>query len=227
MSDVIDVLPEVDEADPPAGGLPWSRVIALVAAFAFLGGAFGYWLHRDHAPARSSVDVGFYKDMTHHHEQAVVMALIEERNGQDPVALSFADEIIRSQTFELGVMAEQLRAWGYDATPAEQAMTWMGMPTPIDDMPGMATTPQIDELRKAKGQAADKLFLELMAEHHQGGVHMATYAYEHARTGPVRTWAQRMAYNQAVEINEFRRMVARQGIPARIEPARITVPHPE
>jgi uncharacterized protein (DUF305 family) len=226
MSPVIDVLSEVDQDDPPAAGLPWRRVIALVVATAFLGGAFGYWLNRDDPPSRSSVDVGFYKDMTHHHEQAVVMALIEERNGQDPVALSFADEIIRSQTFEMGVMAEQLRSWGYDATPAERAMAWMGMPTPIDDMPGMATPTQLQQLKDARGTDADALFLELMAEHHRGGVHMATYAYEHAGSSAVRTWAQRMAYNQAVEINEFRRMAQRQGIPADIEAARIPVPHP-
>ena len=42
-----------------------------------------------------------------------------------------------------------------------------------DDMPGMASDEQLEELSRAKGIEAEILFLELMIDHHQGGVEMA------------------------------------------------------
>ena len=59
-------------------------------------------------------------------------------------------------------------------------MAWMGMPVPLDQMPGLATDEQMKQLRDASGAESDKLFLELMAAHHRGGVHMAEHVYRHA-----------------------------------------------
>ena len=59
-------------------------------------------------------------------------------------------------------------------------MTWMNEPTPIDRMPGLASDADIDKLLASSGTDADKLFADLMIAHHQGGIHMAQYAVEHA-----------------------------------------------
>jgi uncharacterized protein (DUF305 family) len=82
------------------------------------------------------------------------------------------------------------------------------------------------ELRDARGAESDKLFLELMTAHHRGGVHMAEYAYRHATNDSTRDLAQRMAYVQATEVNEFRDTAQRNNIPVTIDPQPVTVPNP-
>ena len=215
-----------EELLPPLGGLSWPRVVVVVLAFAFLAGAIGHWIGHAGPPGEGSVDAGFYQDMIHHHDQAISMALYEQENGSDPVVVGFANEILRRQEYEIGVMSSKLDQWGYTTSPGETAMEWMGMRTPVAQMPGLATDDQMARLKAAKGAEADALFLELMSNHHRGGVHMADYAYRHADSSSVRELAQRMAWVQATEINEFRDTAARNHLPVSIEPAQPTVPNP-
>jgi len=215
-----------DELLPPLGGLSWPKVVVLVLAFAFLAGAVGHWIGHAGPPGEESVDAGFYRDMIHHHDQAISMAMYEQANGSDPVVVGFANEILRRQEYEIGVMSSKLDQWGYTTSPGETAMEWMGMGTPVAQMPGLATDDQMQRLKAAKGAEADALFLELMSNHHRGGVHMADYAYRHAESSSVRELAQRMAWVQGTEINEFRDTAARNHLAVDIEPAQPTVPDP-
>jgi uncharacterized protein (DUF305 family) len=98
-------------------------------------------------------------------------------------------------------------------------MAWMDMPVPADQMPGYVSDDQIDEMNEARGAAADSLFLDLMAEHHRGGLHMAESAADEAGDTGVRELAARMAHNQAQEINEYRDTARRQGYDITIEPS--------
>jgi len=200
-------------------GLSWPRVVAVVAASAWLAGAVGWFVAQDRPPGPGSVDAGFYLDMSAHHEQGVQLALIELAKGEDPTVRGFAHEIVIFQQYELGRMDEQLREWGLGrGDRQDQAMGWMGMPLPLQAMPGLATPAQIAALQSADGAAADALFLELMAEHHRGAVHMAAYAADRATSPRVRDLAQRMARNQGIEINEFRQTAERLGLDVDIEP---------
>ena len=83
-------------------------------------------------------------------------------------------------------------------------------------MPGLATAEQMQALRDATGADADALFLELMSEHHRGGVHMAAYAAAHAKDADVRALATVMARNQRIDIEEFRQTAERFGLQADI-----------
>jgi uncharacterized protein (DUF305 family) len=73
----------------------------------------------------------------------------------------------------------------------------------------MATEAQLDELQAATRAAADALFVELMAAHHEGGIHMAEHAAEHGSRADVRSLAERMAANQRGEIVDLRNALAR------------------
>jgi uncharacterized protein (DUF305 family) len=219
-----------DETDDgfalPFWGISWPKAIVLALAVAFLAGAAGHWIGRSGPPGSDSVDAGFFQDMIHHHNQAISMALYEQANGSDPVVVGYANEILRRQSYEIGVMSTKLGEWGYTTAPGEQAMAWMGMPVPLDQMPGLATDEQMKQLRDARGAESDKLFLELMTAHHRGGVHMAEHAYRHATNDSTRDLAQRMAYIQATEVNEFRDTAQRNNIPVTIDPQPVTVPNP-
>jgi uncharacterized protein (DUF305 family) len=206
-----------------SAGLSWPRVAVLAVAVAFLGFAAGLFVSRDRPPGEDSVDVGFYQDMISHHEQGLEMATLALVNAEDATVRSFADEVHVFQSYEIGVMDITLHEWGYSrADRSETAMAWMGMPHPVAEMPGMATQAQLDELSEARGADADALFLELMADHHLGGLHMADYAAANASDHDVRALAERIAYNQAVEINEYAQTAERLGLPVEIE--RVPVP---
>lgn len=218
-----DVVDDHEAGSPPAGmsrgpSLSWPILISLVAGFTFLGGAVVYSIADRRTPP-TAVDVGFYKDMTLHHDQAVEMALLELANGSDPTVRAFAQEIVILQQYEIGRMDQQLRSWGV-ARPADgdTAMGWMGDPTPVEAMPGLADDDEMEALARARGAEADALFLALMAEHHRAGAHMADYAAEHAEDPGVRALARRMAKNQPVEIAEFAQAARRLGLGLEIQP---------
>src|SRR5262245_18948125 len=81
----------------------WLQVVALVVAVAFLTGVVAtWWANRE--PAPNATDVGFYDDMTTHHEQAVGMAITYLSHGTDPVLRFVAGKINASQNGDMRQM---------------------------------------------------------------------------------------------------------------------------
>ena len=78
-------------------------------------------------------------------------------------------------------------------------------------MPGMATTADLARLADADGVAAEKLFLELMIAHHNGGVEMAKAVLERTQRSEVRNLAQSMVNAQSAEIQTMTQMLAARG----------------
>jgi len=214
-----------DDADVEADlarRLGWAKQAILVAALVFLGIAIGMVVARDRPPGEGSVDVGFLQDMLTHHDQALGVATLVVANGEDPTVRSYAREILIFQGYETGVMSQMLDDWGYSRSDrSDQAMEWMDMPVPVEQMPGLLTDEQLDRLRGADGAELDALFLDLMADHHRGGLHMAEYAFGNAGDDDVRELAARIALNQAGEINEYRALAARNGYDIDIDPASV------
>ena len=203
------------ETSPRAGRGLW--VLLLVVALAFAGGV-GWRIGRAQGeatvPGHSSVDVGFFQDMSTHHNQAVGMAMTYLANGTVPLLRQIAGEIVTYQSSEIGVMGEYLTRWHQAGTEGSTAMGWMGMRTPRDQMTGMATTQELAALGAASGADLDQLFTRLMIDHHVGGVHMAEYAAKHATTPEVKRWAISMADGQRGEIAELNQWRVRNGFPA-------------
>ena len=186
-------------------GPAWWQVVAIIVVLCLVAGVVGWRVGQsdDNPPSASSVDVGFFYDMTAHHQQAIAMALIYLRNGDDPLLLAIAKEIVQYQSAEIGMMNEYLTQWGRGGNRPEKAMGWMQPPVDRDQMPGLATPAQMQELANARGFELDKLFTQLMIEHHAGGVHMAAYAAEHAEKASTRRWAAQMDDGQRGEISEM------------------------
>ena len=217
---------DFDAEGPRWDRLSWPKVIVLVAAFCFLAGSAGYLLGRGRPPDAGSVDVGFYQDMITHHEQARTMAILEYANGADETVRTFAREVLIQQSYEIGLMDARLDEWGYGSDDrSDVAMAWMDSPVPVEQMPGLATASQLDQLRAARGRDSDVLFLQLMANHHRGGLHMASYAARYAGDAKVKHLAALMSYNQSTEINEYATTAERLGLPVTIERQQ-TPPYP-
>jgi uncharacterized protein (DUF305 family) len=191
------------------------QVVLGVIALCFLAGAVGYLVGTRQSPvATSAVDRGFLFDMSDHHDQAVQMALCTVGRAEDETVQKMAAEILTFQNRELARMASLLELMQVErpATEGRTAMDWMGMPVPVEQMPGMASAADYQALCSATGSDLDRRFLTLMRAHHQGGVHMAEAATASAANPSVRKLAEVMARNQRIEVNEYTAQMERLGL---------------
>lgn len=217
MSDLNSAEPTQKDAVPSyydEGEAPGSNILfpILIAGLVMLlaGALLGYFLGRAGTPAADSADVGFARDMSVHHEQAVQMAALIYDRTEDEAIRSLAFDILTTQQGQIGIMSGWLDAWEQPWTTAGPRMEWMGMS--VDGlMPGMATAEQMAALRAASGVEADILFLQLMIPHHRSGVDMAQYAADHARREPVQLLAQNMANAQELEIDYMEELLTAKG----------------
>ena len=211
-ADPAGLAPTDTDADAEARANRWWTVGAVVV-FAVLVIVLAFVLgRRTSGPGTGEVDVGFLQDMTSHHEQAVQMSLIALERGSDQEAQGFAQENVMFQRWELGKMSAMLDERGLapeSNDPDRPVMRWMGMGGTLREMPGMASDADIEELRSLSGVEADLKYLELMREHHRGGLHMSEYAAEHADDERIRELAETMARNQRAEIAEYTRTIER------------------
>lgn len=200
----------------------WFQSAVLALALIGLGALVGPVVRSlESAPAETDPDVGFLHDMIDHHGQALEMSNIALTNGSSPEIETFAREILLFQSYEIGLMASWLEDAGHAPSDrSDVAMEWMGMGMPVGSMPGMASDTDLAALRAATGDEADRLFLELMAEHHRGGVSMGLAAVQRADDERVVELAARQANNQRVEVNEFIATAERIGLEVEIEPIR-------
>ena len=73
----------------------------------------------------------------------------------------------------------------------------------------MASSADRATLKAASGAAANGWFAKLMTAHHEGGIHMAEYAADHAKNSRVRTLAAAMVSAQKSDLVELQRLAAR------------------
>lgn len=167
------------------------------------------------APAETSADVGFARDMVVHHQQAVEMSFIVRDRTTDVAVRRLAFDIINTQANQRGMMLGWLEMWGRAKSSPGPPMEWMGHTVaPRGDgalMPGMATDAQLDALRGAKGRDAEVRFLRLMTAHHRAGADMAQAAAAAAGTDEIRNLASGMVLGQRSEITLMADMLKERG----------------
>ena len=155
----------------------------------------------------SYADIGFCRDMSVHHLQALAMCqrvLGRDTGGSVQAA---AAEVLQNQAMEVGYMQAWLADWGESTVPPTVVMDWMGANggagVPLADMPGYATLEELGELSLLDGLARGKRWLELMRAHHVGGVTMANRAQELASSEKVVRISTRQADTQTYEIAQY------------------------
>jgi uncharacterized protein (DUF305 family) len=115
----------------------------------------------------TGADVRFMQGMIGHHAQALEMTtLLPSRSSRQDLQL-LALRIEVSQADEIKLMQRWLQERG-QPVPNEHAHHAPGATL----MPGMLTADQMDRLARAKGTQFDRLFLELMIQHHDGALVM-------------------------------------------------------
>ena len=175
-------------------------VAVLVGAIAFAGGAL---LARPHYPAEGSADVGFARDMSAHHAQAVSMGIEEHAATSDKFLRDISIDIALTQQAQIGMMGTWLDDWGLPAHTDADPMAWMpsGSAELKDGlMPGMASQDTMTKFRAATGKEKDIMFCQLMISHHLGGIHMIEGALKAAHDERLLRLARGMKAAQQYEI---------------------------
>jgi uncharacterized protein (DUF305 family) len=120
-------------------------------------------------------DVHFMTGMIHHHAQALEMTRLAPHRGANPSVTILAARIHNAQTDEIALMQRWLRDRGQPVPELHE----MGGRVMVHGggghghhMPGMLTPEQMAALERARGPAFDRVFLELMIQHHRGAVVM-------------------------------------------------------
>ncbi|MQY11743.1 hypothetical protein SRB5_18620 [Streptomyces sp. RB5] len=149
-----------------------------------------------HNDTPNAADYLYVRMMIQHHRQALVMTdLAAEHTPGDKVG-TLASRIAAAQKPEIRAMEDWLKQ--NDGEHHGGGHSGHGA------MPGMATAAQLDELRGARGEAFDDLFLKLMIRHHEGAITMATDVLSEGNNVLVGEMANDVVATQTVEISRMR-----------------------
>ncbi|MFE2166037.1 DUF305 domain-containing protein [Streptomyces sp. NPDC059447] len=184
-------------------------------------------------PGLRSPDAGFARDMAVHHQQAVEMSFVVRDRTQDEPVRTLAYDIANTQANQRGMLLGWLDLWGLPKVLADEpAMSWMGDGGDGQGghgghgdghsghgavqpggalMPGMATKEELAALGTAQGRDAEVLYLQLMTDHHKGGVAMAQACAKLCTTPVERDLAQGMVDAQQAELALMADMLAKRG----------------
>ncbi|WP_203185820.1 DUF305 domain-containing protein [Streptomyces pratensis] len=208
----------------------WVAGSAVALALLFAGAATVASARGDGAPpapdtpSAESADAGFARDMAVHHQQAVEMSFIVRDVTSDEDVRRLAYDIANTQANQRGMLLGWLDLWELPKTAPEGQgpMAWMadgghsghdmkGMDQDGALMPGMATRTELKQLGAADGEQAEVLFLQLMTDHHEGGVAMARGCAEQCTVPVEKRLAQGMVEAQQSELDLMADMLAARG----------------
>ncbi len=167
----------------------------------------------------NDADIAFAQMMVPHHAQALEMAALAPKAGGGEGVRTFAERIAAAQKPEIVLMSSWLTKRGQDAPTVEQiekgelgplsmdAHDHHGSHASMEDMPGMASETDLERLSKARGEAFDRLFLELMIMHHQGAMEMVDQVLAEGSDQELGELAAGIGADQSAETDRMRQML--------------------
>ncbi|MEV8446224.1 DUF305 domain-containing protein [Streptomyces parvus] len=225
-----------EPADPATGAerrktarVRWASGAAVVLALLFAGAAAVASAREDApapraagAPAADSADAGFARDMAVHHQQAVEMSFIvrDRTEGEDVRRLAY--DIANTQANQRGMLLGWLDLWGLPKVAGgdDPPMAWMGSGGGHQHggqhadgdadgvlMAGMASRAELERLARLDGEQAEVFYLQLMTDHHKGGVAMAEACASRCTVPVEQRLARGMVEGQQSELGLMRDML--------------------
>jgi uncharacterized protein (DUF305 family) len=151
--------------------------------------------------AFSSTDLMFAAMMIPHHQQAVEMGLLALEKSTNEDVRELAGQIVDGQGPEIAQMKDWLSAGGEGAEPSAMDHEAMGHDMPSDGgmMAGMASDEDLALLASLSSPEFDRLFLELMIDHHEGALDMVEMI-ENSGNDEARSLAEAIMVTQRAEI---------------------------
>ncbi len=154
----------------------------------------------------NATDVGFAQGMIPHHAQAIEMADIAlQKSTYEPV-LKLARAIKGAQDPEIQQMSKWLSNRGQKVPDTSMSMdhgdhSMDGMGSMMTS--GMMTEADMKKLNESTGSAFDRLWLQLMIQHHEGAITMAKEELAKGKNPEMQTLAQAIISGQQKEIDEM------------------------
>lgn len=154
----------------------------------------------------NDADVAFAQGMIVHHEGALEMAQMADGRAQNPQVLDLADRIEAAQDPEIKTMTGWLEDWDQPTSADESGGMDMegGM-----DMGGMNM--DMSGLEAASGAEFDRMWLEMMTEHHRGAVDMAETEIADGQDADAIALAEQIVESQSAEIDEMETLLTELG----------------
>ncbi|MEU1850757.1 DUF305 domain-containing protein [Streptomyces sp. NPDC019990] len=162
--------------------------------------------------AFNDADVMFAQMMIPHHDQALEMSKLVDGRASDAEIKALAADIEKAQDPEIQTMKSWLKAWGKPES-AEESMPGMDHGSGGMDhgsgMSGMMSAQDMQKLQAAKGTEFDRMFAEMMIEHHKGAITMAEDEQKNGRNATARKLAADVVKTQAAEVDRFEKILGR------------------
>lgn len=153
----------------------------------------------------NDADVTFATDMMQHHAQALSMVDMTQGRELDPEVAELVEGIRAAQAPEIEQMVDWLTQWDkpIPETSRDHANAHGDMEMDAD-MPGMMSADDMAKLEAASGADFQRMWLEMMIEHHEGAIEMAKTEQEQGVFGPAVELAESIATSQDTEITTMK-----------------------
>lgn len=161
--------------------------------------------------AFNDADVMFAQMMIPHHEQALEMAELADGRVSDAEIKTLAADIEKAQDPEIQTMRSWLKAWGKpeSAEGGGHGMDHGSAGTDDSGMSGMMSEEDMQRLEAAKGTEFDRMFAEMMIEHHKGAITMAEDEQKNGRNATAKKLAADVVKTQSAEVEKFEKILDR------------------
>lgn len=149
----------------------------------------------------NDADITFAQMMIPHHEQALEMAKLADGRASDSEIKDVAAKIEKAQDPEITTMKGWLQSWG--------------KPEAMGDMPGMdmgdgmMSDKDMKELEGMKGAEFDKMFAQMMIEHHNGAITMAKGEQKNGKNAGAVKMTQNVVRGQSAEVKQLQSILDR------------------
>lgn len=151
-------------------------------------------------------DQAFIDAMVPHHMMASQMAQMAMTKAKHSQLRQMARMVIRDQNREIAQLKAWRKAWyGSADVPMNHMMDHGDVMMSTGSMMGLPMRMKMDmgKLRAARGDAFDKMFIEMMIPHHAGAITMAREALDTTARPQIRRMSRNIIDAQAEEIGKM------------------------
>jgi uncharacterized protein (DUF305 family) len=160
------------------------------------------------SPTFNDTDVAFAQRMIVHHQQAIIMAEMAQTRAQDPQVRRLGAEIEADQQPEIQTLTRLLQAWDRPVpTMTPGRMPHMPTPSGTPHMPRMTPQPDMSPMMDMRGPEFDRMFLQVMIDHHEEAITMARAELQSGANPQARQVAEDIEDSQTDQIAEMRQLL--------------------
>jgi uncharacterized protein (DUF305 family) len=152
----------------------------------------------------NDADAEFAQMMILHHQGAIAMDTMAEGRAQTEEVQQLSSDIQFAQQPEIDLMTSWLETWGEEPPSSEDDMGGMDHSS---GHTGMADDEQMQQLDDA-GTGFDRMFLEMMIEHHEGAITMSEQEQADGLNEDALELAGTIIADQTEEIATMKQMLA-------------------